>query len=164
MTINIIVAVCGPESAIGRAGDMLYHLRDDLRNFKARTMGFPVVMGRKTYESLPKRPLPGRLNVVITRNSDYDAGGAVVAGSLEAAIAACKDADKVFVIGGAQMYAEAMNIADRLIVTYIDAPVPADADTFFPRIDPAVWHEQTRTESLTDSATGLRYCIVEYTR
>lgn len=164
MIISIIVAVCGPDAAIGRAGDMLYHLRDDLRNFKALTMGNPIVMGRKTYESLPKRPLPGRLNVVITRNGDYQADGAVVVHSFAEALKACGEAKQVFVIGGAQIYAEAIPVADRLILTEILAPVPEGADTFFPKINPAEWREQQRTDVLTDSASGINYQIIELTR
>lgn len=164
MIINIIAAVCGSERAIGRAGDMIYHLRDDLRHFKALTMGCPVIMGRKTYQSLPKRPLPGRRNVVITRDAGYAPQGVVVAHSLHEALTACKGADKVFIIGGGQIYAQAMDVADNLIITNIQSECPVNADTFFPDINPVVWHVTSDTGNRVDSATGIKYNIIEYSR
>ena len=168
MSVTIIVAVCGAERAIGRGGDMLFHLRDDLRHFKALTTGHPVVMGRKTYESLPRRPLPGRLNVVITRNGEYALPeGAVRCASLEEALATAAHAEggeETFVIGGGEIYRAAMSVADRLVLTEIPADAPADADTFFPEISAEEWTDADATETVCDSATGVPFRVVTYRR
>jgi dihydrofolate reductase len=123
--------------AIGRDGDMPWSLPEDLAHFKATTLGAPVIMGRKTWESLPEsfRPLPGRENVVVTRDAGYDAAGARVAGSLDAAINALEDrgAPIAWIVGGGQLYRAAMPIADELIVTRIELEVEG-ADTFAPEI------------------------------
>ncbi|MDE7468316.1 MAG: dihydrofolate reductase [Muribaculaceae bacterium] len=132
-SIEIIVAA-GRDGAIGSRGDLAFHIREDLRRFKALTMGYPIVMGRKTWESLPKGALPGRRNIVITTNPDYHAEGAEVVHSLSEALILCAQAEKIFIIGGGQIYAQAMPIAHRLHLTRIDAATP-DADTYFPTID-----------------------------
>lgn len=131
--IIIIAAVCG-NGAIGRNGDLLYHISADLRRFKALTMGFPIIMGRKTFESFPKGPLPGRRNIVISRNADYRPAGAEIYSTPDAALAACADSEKVFIIGGGEIYRLFIPLADRLELTEIDDD-PADADTFFPPIN-----------------------------
>lgn len=169
MSVTIIVAVCGAERAIGRGGDMLFHLRDDLRHFKALTTGHPVVMGRKTYESLPRRPLPGRLNIVITRNTGYElpSAGAVTASGLDRALQLAADADggeEIFVIGGGEIYRAAMDVAERLVITEILAEAPDEADTFFPEISTSEWTVVSATEPATDSATGIPFRVVTYGR
>lgn len=131
--INIIAAVCS-DGAIGRGGDLLFHIPADLKRFKALTMGYPIIMGRKTFESFPKGPLPGRRNVVISRRGDYRPEGAEVYATPSAALEACRDAEKVFIIGGGQIYEEFIDMADKLLITDIDAIVD-DADTFFPMND-----------------------------
>lgn len=131
--INIIVAVCG-DGAIGRRGDLLFHISADLKRFKALTMGYPIIMGRKTFESFPKGPLPGRRNIVISRRDDYRPDGAEVYASPAEALKACSGAEKVFIIGGGQIYEEFIDMADKLLITDIDAIVD-DADTFFPMSD-----------------------------
>lgn len=128
--VIVIAAVCR-NGAIGRGGDLLYHLPADLRRFKSLTMGCPIIMGRKTFESFPKGPLPGRRNIVISRNPLYRPEGAEVFASPEAALAACDDAAKVFIIGGGEIYRQFLPLANRLEITEIDAE-PVDADTFFP--------------------------------
>lgn len=140
--ISVIVAA-DRRGAIGLRGDMLWHLPDDLRRFKAVTTGKAVVMGRKTWESLPRRPLPGRLNVVISRNPDYRADGARLAASLREAIGIASGAEEIFIIGGGEVYRQAMPLASRLYLTRIQAEAP-EADTFFPDVDPREW---TLTES-----------------
>lgn len=132
--LSVIVATTR-NGAIGRRGDMLFHIPADLRYFKHITMGHPVIMGRRTWESLPKGALPGRRNIVITRNSSFEAPGADVVDSLEAALQLVADADEIFVIGGGQIYAAALPLASRLYITEIDADAPADADTYFPTFD-----------------------------
>ncbi len=140
--ISIIVAVA-ENGVIGSGNQMPWHISEDLRHFKAITTGHPVVMGRKTFESLG-RPLPNRTNVVITRNPDYAAEGAVIAGSLEEALAMFPAGEEIFVIGGGEIYRQAMDCADRLYITMIG--VPFDGDTCFPSIDTGNWRETWREE------------------
>lgn len=143
MEIRIIVAVAHG-GAIGRRGDLPFHIPADLRRFKALTMGCPIIMGRKTFESFPKGPLPGRRNIVVTRNPEYSRAGIETADSLESAISMAYDAEKVFIIGGGEIYRQSIGLATHIDLTEIDAEVP-DADTFFPGIDPTAW-------TITDSA------------
>lgn len=138
--ISIIAAVA-ENGVIGGGNQMPWHLSEDLRRFKAVTTGHPVVMGRKTFESLG-RPLPNRTNVVITRNLGYKAEGVVIAGSLEEALTMFPAGEEVFVIGGGDIYRQAMGVADRLYITHIGAPF--DGDTHFPEIDPRRWRETWR--------------------
>lgn len=154
--INIIAAVCA-NGAIGRRGNLLFHLSDDLKRFKVLTMGWPIIMGRKTFESFPKGPLPGRRNVVISRNLDYAPEGAEVYASPEEALAACADAGKVFVIGGGEIYRRFMPQADVLLLTEIDAS-PADADTFFPA------HSMTLSDASQWQGGEPRYRFATYLR
>jgi dihydrofolate reductase len=153
------------DRVIGRDGVMPWHLPEDLRHFREVTGGATVVMGRTTWLSLPERfrPLPGRRNVVLSRRPGFTAPGADVRPSLEAALADVAPGERVWVIGGAQVYAAALPVADRLLVTELDAQV--DGDTRAPAIDgtwelaacdPAQgWHEST---------TGLRYRFTRYRR
>lgn len=139
VVIHVAVADGG---VIGRDGGLPWRLSTDLRRFKAETMGKPVVMGRRTWDSFPKRPLPGRANVVVTRDPGWRADGALRAGSLRdalavAAAAAAPGTDEVCVIGGGQIYREALALADELHVTHVLAAV--DGDTRFPPIDPDSW-------------------------
>lgn len=136
--IHIIVAI-DRNGAIGRGGDLLFHISADLRRFKSLTMGCPIIMGRKTFESFPKGPLPGRRNIVVTRNPEYRRDGIETASSLTQALELAADAPDVYIIGGGEIYRQAITLADRLDLTEIDASVP-DADTFFPPIDPELWH------------------------
>lgn len=153
--LSIIVAITD-DGAIGRGGDLVYRLRPDMRRFRSITMGHPVIMGRKTWESLPAGALPGRRNIVISRNPGYEAQGAEVFSSLEAALGAISPDEEAMVIGGAQIYRQAMPLADRLYLTRINAPAPG-ADTFFPEIDPARWAETDPGEQQTDPETQIRY-------
>ncbi|MDE7388799.1 MAG: dihydrofolate reductase [Muribaculaceae bacterium] len=137
MDIRIIAALTR-NGAIGRRGDLLFHIPADLRRFKQLTLGHPIIMGRKTFESFPKGPLPGRRNIVITRNADYTRDGIETAPSLEAAIALAEGCERVYVIGGGEIYRQALPLATHLDLTEIDVTV-ADADTFFPPIDPEDW-------------------------
>lgn len=127
--INVIVAAT-LDGAIGLRGDMLYYIRPDLQRFKALTTGHTVIMGRKTFESLPKGALPNRRNIVITRRADFSAPGAEVAHSLQQALDMA-EGEEIFIIGGESIYRAAMPMAQRLYLTQINAERP-DADTFFP--------------------------------
>jgi dihydrofolate reductase len=144
--VSIVVAQ-GSNRVIGVSGGLPWHLPSDMRRFRELTMGHAVVMGRKTYESIPERfrPLPGRRNVVISSGARYD--GAEVFPTLAAAVEACDGA--CFVIGGGQVYAEAMAIADRCYVTDVDhAP---DGDTFFPQLPAADWRCVEESEPLSEN-------------
>lgn len=132
--ITIIAAVCR-NGAIGRRGQLLYHISDDLRRFKALTMGHPIIMGRKTFESFPKGPLPGRRNIVITRSADYAPAAVEVVHSPQEALQAVEGVDNAYVIGGAEIYRAMLPVADELELTEIDA-APTDADAFFPAPGP----------------------------
>jgi dihydrofolate reductase len=133
-----IIAAVAENGVIGRAGGLPWRLPDDLRRFKELTMGKPVVMGRRTWESL-RRPLPGRQNIVVSRNLNYAACGAEVCSSLDAALARAGEAAEIFVIGGASLYAEALPRAQRLYLTEVHASVEGDA--FFPAWDRNQWVE-----------------------
>lgn len=139
---------------------MLYHISEDLKRFKSITMGHPLVMGRKTFESFPKGPLPGRRNCVVTRNAAYKREGIETFPSLEAALEAAPDA---MIIGGGEIYRQAMPLADKLEITEIDAVAP-DADTFFPAIDANVWKIISVGDWRVDPRSGVRYRFVSYTK
>ena len=144
---------------IGRDGKLPWHLPEDLAHFKRTTLGCPVIMGRKTWDSLPPkfRPLPGRLNIVVTRQADWQVAGAQRAGSLDEALRQCPPGADAWVIGGAEIYAQALPLARSAVVTEIDANF--DGDAFAPQFGP-VWVE-TRREPHT-SATGLSFSFVTY--
>lgn len=143
-----LIAARGRNNVIGSAGDLPWRLSSDLKLFKAITRGKPVIMGRKTWESLPLRPLPGRLNIVVTRQPGYPAQGGHVVGDMgdafdAAFLQANQDAvDEVFVIGGAQIYAAALPLADRLYLTEVEASPAGEA--VFPELDEASWSELGR--------------------
>ena len=145
--LNLIVA-WAHNRVIGRDGTLPWHLPEDLRHFKRTTLGHPIVMGRKTWESIG-RPLPGRRSIVVTRNRGWNATGAERAESLAQAIAMCEGASEIFVIGGAQLFAEALPLAQRLFVTQIDADF--EGTIRFPPIDLAAW-QQTAREHLAPAA------------
>lgn len=160
MQKNIIVAI-SDNNAIGRDNELLWHISEDLRFFKRQTLGWPVIMGRKTFESIG-RALPGRVNIVISRNFATGEDVAVV-GSLEAAfeVAQSTNLEKCYVMGGGQIYAQVLDQADRLVVTHVHTVIE-DADTFFPQIDPSVWEAVSRSELFTDEQTGYTFEFVEY--
>ena len=144
------MAAVARNGVIGRDGAIPWQIPEDMRHFRELTIGHPVVMGRRTWDSLPDRfrPLPGRRNIVVTRNPDWHADGAVRAGSLGEALELVEDSDRVFVIGGAQLYADALPLADELLITEIDAGV--EGDTFFPSWDRAEFEEHSRESHGTD--------------
>lgn len=157
-----LVAAVARGGVIGRGGTIPWWLPEDVAHFKALTTGHAVVMGRKTWESIPDRfrPLPGRRNVVVTRNPDWSAEGAERAGSLEEALRLVEDAERVFVIGGAEIYAAALPLADELLLTEIDLEV--EGDTFFPAWDRASFDEVSRDERI--GADGAKLSFVTYRR
>ena len=156
----VLLAALDRDRAIGKDNALPWHLPDDLRRFKRLTLGHPVVMGRKTYESIG-RPLPGRTNIVVTRDRTLSIPGTVIVHSLDEAIAAAGEAEDVFVIGGEQIYGLALPRADRLELTEIDTVI--DGDAWFPEWDRAAFRETAR-ESHVDAATGLAFRFVTYER
>jgi dihydrofolate reductase len=161
-TLALIAAV-DRNLALGRSGALLWHESEDQKHFRRVTMGCPVIMGRKTWDSLPERfrPLPGRRNVVVTRDAAWHADGADAAASLDAALARVADATKVFVIGGGELYALALPRADELVLTEIDTAFDG-ADTFFPRFDRTAFIETERDPRTAPD--GIRYAFVTYRR
>ena len=155
--ITLVVATA-KNGCIGINNDMPWHIPEDFAFFKTYTSGKPVVMGRKTWESLPKKPLPNRRNIVISRQADYAAEGAEVVGNLQAAFALSADAPEIIVMGGAQIYAEALPLASDLRITEVDLSV--DGDAYFPSIDASTWQEVEREAHV--SAKGLAFSFVHY--
>ena len=154
-----IIAAVGKNNELGKDNDLIWHLPNDLKRFKTVTAGHHVIMGRKTYESLG-RPLPNRTNIIITRNSDFKANGCVVVHSLEEAIEAAKEDANPYILGGAEIYKQAMKIADSLDLTHVDATL--DADAFFPEIDKKSWTEIAREDHFKDDKHQYNYSFVTY--
>lgn len=159
MIISIVAAVAR-DGAIGRRGDLLFHIPSDMRHFRAVTMGHPVIMGRRTWESLPGGALPGRRNIVVTRQSGYRAENAETATSLEKALELTAGSPEVMIIGGGELYNRAISTADRMYLTEIDASAP-DADTYFPEYDDSEWCVADGSEErITDMKSGLNLRFV----
>lgn len=158
----ILIAAVAQNGAIGLDNALPWRLRADLLRFKALTSGHPIIMGRKTWESLG-RPLPNRRNIVITRNPDYVANGAEVFTTSQAALdASTNPTDPVFVIGGAELYGQLIATADRLLITEVHANI--DGDAFFPAIDPDTFVEVSRESHPADSDNEYPFDFVEYRR
>ena len=155
-----IIVACTRNFAIGRGGDLLFHISDDLKRFKALTMGHPIIMGRKTFESFPKGALPGRRNIVVTRNPAYAAPGVETASSLEDAMALCDPTEESFIIGGGEIYRQALPLAGKIELTLIDS-APEDADTYFPELSPDEWTLPASPDfNETDQRSGVRYAFL----
>jgi dihydrofolate reductase len=157
-----LVAAVARNGVIGRDGGIPWRIPEDMQRFRALTVGHPVVMGRRTWESLPERfrPLPGRRNIVVTRDSGWSREGTERAGSLEEALELAADAERVSVIGGAAVYASALPLADELALTEIDADV--EGDTFFPAFDPTAFEEVAREPHVAPD--GTPFAFVTYRR
>ena len=156
MQISLVVAM-SENGVIGRDNALPWHLPADLRYFKALTLGKPVIMGRKTYMSIG-RPLPGRQNIVLTRDAAFQAPGCDVCTSLEDARARAGDAEEIMIIGGSALYKETLDHADRIYLTEIHASI--EGDTWFPEIDPAKWRETARERHAADERNSLDYSFV----
>ncbi len=170
---KVLIVAIADNNAIGRNNDLLWHISEDLKFFKRTTSGSPVIMGRKTYESIG-RPLPKRTNIVVSRGFEAP-DGVMVVSSLDEAYSAAFEALKAssavsedpcaegrcFIMGGGQIYAQALPSVDRLIITHVHTVIE-DADTFFPPIDPSVWKVASRSEMMTDPETGYEFEFVEY--
>ncbi len=158
-----MICAVADNGAIGVKGDLPWHIKGDLQFFKQTTSGCPVIMGKTTCLSIG-RPLPHRFNIVLT-HSGAPMEGVFSAGSLDDAygLAEFTSSQKCFVIGGAQVYAQAMKDAEKLYITHVHTVIE-DADAFFPEIDPEVWKEESRSDVQTDPESGLEYEFVVYGR
>lgn len=159
--ISLIVAF-SENMAIGKDNDLLWHISDDLKRFKALTTGHCIVMGRKTYESFPKRPLPNRRNIVITRNSDLCLDGCEIVHSLEEAIMACPENEEIFIIGGASIYEQAVDLVQTMYVTKVFGNF--EAEKFFPSFSMHDFTIASQSEIMHDEKSGLDFQYLEYRR
>lgn len=164
MKISAIVAV-DEHGAIGKDGRLLWHIPADMKRFKSVTMGHPIIMGRKTFESFPKGPLPGRLNIVLTRDDNYEAEGVSVCHTVEEALAVASGsgASECFVIGGEQVYEQMLDLVDMIYLTIVHASFP-DADAFFPEIDSDMWKAALREDFDADGRNQYPYSFLALER
>lgn len=160
MSLSLIVAMA-QNRTIGLNNALPWHCPEDLKHFRMLTMGHHLIMGRKTFDSIG-RPLPGRTTVVVTRNPELKIAGCLIAHSLEEAIALCAGDSEPFVVGGAELYAQALPLVDTLYVTEIQQEVEGDA--YFPPLDHTIWHEITREKHRQTTPQPLEYHFVTYRR
>lgn len=159
--LTLIVAA-GENDAIGKDNQLIWHLSDDLKRFKALTNGHHIIMGRKTFESFPK-PLPNRTHIVITRQNNYSVpDGVIVVNSLDDALDAARNDKQPFVIGGGEIYKQAMPLADKIELTRVHASF--DADTFFPKVDETIWKEVSNTRHNKDEKHEYAFSFLTYVR
>ena len=159
--LSIIVAIA-QNNAIGKDNDLLWHISDDLKRFKSLTSGHPVIMGRNTWNSLPRRPLPKRRNIVITHDTTFCDSGAEVAHSVAAVFDMVRDEEESFIIGGGTIYKEFIPFVRKLYVTHVWQDF--DADVFFPTIDNSLFSKVAETQQVVDVVSGLTYTYAEYRR
>jgi dihydrofolate reductase len=156
-----MIAAVARNRVIGGDNQLLWHLPEDMRHFRETTRGKPVIMGRKTWESLPDsfRPLPGRHNIVVSRNPNYTAAGATLAGSLQEAISKAGSGVEVFLIGGAELYRQALPLATRLYLTEIDQDF--DGDAVFPEVSAQEWQETSRQEQQGSASPPFSFVVYQ---
>ena len=159
--ISIIVAV-SEDWGIGKDNELLWHISEDLKRFKKLTSGNAVIMGKKTWESLPRRPLPGRKNIVVTDDPNESIENSVTAYSIDDALDKCGPAEEIFIIGGGSIYRQFMPIADRLFITHVHKKAPADI--YFPEIDRSIWEIIEKEEFKTDENNSIPYTYTIYER
>jgi dihydrofolate reductase len=159
--ISIIVAV-SEDWGIGKDNELLWHIPEDMKRFKRLTSGNTVIMGKKTWESLPRRPLPGRKNIVLTDVPHENIDCSVTAYSIEDALSKCEKGEEIFVIGGGSIYCQFMPIADQLYITHVHKIAPADV--YFPEIDPNVWEVVEKEKFKPSENTGIPYTYIIYER
>ena len=160
MKVSAIVAI-DEKGAIGKAGQLLWHIPADMKRFKTVTMGHPIIMGRKTFESFPKGPLPGRLNIVLTRDGEYETEGVSVCHTIDdaLAVASCSGAGECFVIGGEQVYRQMFDRVETLYLTIVHASFP-DADAFFPTVGNDEWNVLSREDFDADERNRYPYSFM----
>lgn len=156
-----MIAAVAENNALGKNNDLLWHLPNDFKRFKAVTSGHYIIMGRKTFESFPK-PLPNRTHVIITRQKDFQYEGCIVVDTLEKAIAACPKSEDVFIIGGGEIYAQSILFADQLDITQVHHSF--DADVYFPEINPEIWELTSETFNPKDEKHLFDYTFQTFVR
>jgi dihydrofolate reductase len=160
VNLSLIVAV-DENNGIGKNNQLPWHLPADLKHFKNLTTGHPIIMGRKTFDSIGKA-LPNRKNIMVTRQKDLQIEGVEIVNSLDEALKLCKNEGEVFIIGGSQIFDQSFPIANTLYLTRIHEVF--DADTHFPGIDKNIWEEQERTEHQPDEKNAFRYTFISYAK
>ena len=161
MTISIIAAIA-KNNAIGKDNDLIWHISEDLKRFKKLTSGHTIIMGRKTYESLPFKPLPNRKNIILSGKTDLKFERAIVANSIEDALKECESEDEIFICGGATVYKKFIDIADKMYLTEINQEF--DGDTFFPDYNQDNWKIKLQSEKYTDEKSNIEYKFIDYIR
>jgi dihydrofolate reductase len=159
--ISIIVAV-SEDWGIGKDNKLLWHISEDLKRFKRLTFGNTVIMGKKTWESLPRKPLPGRKNIVLTDDAQECIDSSVTAYSIDDALGKCEKGEEIFVIGGGSVYRQFMTLADRLYITHVHRNAPADV--YFPEIDPEIWKVIEKEDFKAGEKEGISYTYIIYER
>src|ERR1035437_5978074 len=159
--ISIIVAI-SDDYGIGKNNELLWHISEDLKRFKKLTLGKTVIMGKKTWESLPRRPLPGRKNIVLTDVPGECIDCSITAYSIEDALGKCEKNEEIFVMGGGSIYRQFMPIADRLYITHVH--FKAAADVYFPEIDPLVWEVIEKEDFNGNQDHDIPYTYIQYKR
>ena len=157
-----IIAAISDNYALGKDNRLLWHLPDDFKRFKKVTSGHHVIMGRKTFESIGKKALPKRTNIIISSQKSYDASCIVLADSLPTALRIAQTDDNPYILGGGMIYKEAMQYADKLDITLVHHTF--DADTFFPKIDPTIWKEVSREFHPKDEKHNYDFSFISYIR
>jgi len=157
--ISIIVAV-SEDWGIGKDNELLWHISEDLKRFKRLTSGNTVIMGKKTWESLPRRPLPGRKNIVLTDDPQDIIDGSITAYSIKDALDKCEKNEEIFIIGGGSIYRQFMPIADRLYITHVHKKAPADI--YFPEIDLSIWEVVEKEEFRASENNSIPYTYTVY--
>ena len=159
--ISIIVAIA-EDNGIGYKNELLWHLPEDMKRFRKLTLGHTVIMGKKTWESLPKKPLSGRKNIIITDDPLDRFESGLAACSIEDALSKCEVNEEIFIIGGGSIYRQFMAVADRLLITHIHKKTPADI--YFPVIDPEIWEPVEKEDHLQDDTSQIPYTYIIYRR
>jgi len=159
--ISIIVAIA-EDNGIGYKNELLWHLPEDMKRFRKLTLGHTVIMGKKTWESLPKKPLSGRKNIIITDDPLDRFESGLAAYSIEDALSKCEVNEEIFIIGGGSIYRQFMAVADRLLITHIHKKTPADI--YFPVIDPEIWEPVEKEDHLQDDTSQIPYTYIIYRR
>ena len=159
--ISIIAAVA-EDNGLGKDNELLWHIPEDLKRFKKLTWGQCIIMGKKTWESLPRKPLPGRRNIVLTDIPGECIDCSVTAYSIEDAVSKCEQGEEIFIIGGGSVYRQFMDLADRLYITHVHRKSPAD--TWFPEIDPGIWEIAEKEEHTEENPDIPPYTYTIYTR
>jgi dihydrofolate reductase len=159
--ISIIVAI-SEDLGIGKDNELLWHISEDLKRFKRLTTGNTIIMGKRTWESLPRKPLPGRKNIVLTDIAGEIVENAVTAYSIKDALSKCLADEEIFIIGGGTIYRQFMPIADRLYITHVHKKT--QADIYFPEIDPKIWQVTEKEEFISDDQKSIPYTYTIYNR